>query len=269
MPAEVSVVAVKLSPPVVTANHDARRLTVWAVVLVALTTVFFIGAVMLGEVGLPPLTLWGKLFFGVVATPLVVAFHLSWVAWRRERKVADLTPGGVTLLVLLAMVGLASGSGYVWVFTAYVVGLGGVLWSGRTALNHAHSRPHARPATASGPDTSTERHTGRSTVPTGLRAPRRTSFLPRSRVGWWALGLLLLAGLYPLYWNLLMDTVPDVGVVVLAAVLALAPLVLARAAIFRRNDRSVLLIVLAAATLLMVLFGAMFAIALLLQAVSA
>jgi hypothetical protein len=86
-------------------------------------------------------------------------------------------------------------------------------------------------------------------------------------VGWWALGLLLLAGLYPLYWNLLMDTVPDVGVVVLAAVLALAPLVLARAAIFRRNDRSVLLIVLAAATLLMVLFGAMFAIALLLQAV--
>jgi hypothetical protein len=64
-----------------------------------------------------------------------------------------------------------------------------------------------------------------------------------------------------------MDTVPDVGVVVLAAVLALAPLVLARAAIFRRNDRSVLLIVLAAATLLMVLFGAMFAIALLLQAV--
>lgn len=241
---------VKLSSPVVAASHDARRLKVWAVVLVALTTAFFIGAVVLGEIGLPPLTLWSTVSLGVVATPLVVAFHLSWVAWRREHKVADLIPGGVALLVLLAMLGTAFGSGYVWVFTAYVVGLGGVLWLGRTALHHARSRPHARPAATGGPE-----------------APPRMYFLPHSRVGLWALALLLLAGLYPLYWNLLMDTIPDVGVAVVAAVLVLTPLVLARVAIFRRNDRSVLLIALAAAILLMVLFGVMFAIALLLQAV--
>lgn len=92
MPTEVSVVAVKLSSPVVGTDPAARRLKMWAVALVALTTVFFVGAILLEEVGLPPLTLWGRAVFGVVATPLVVAFHLSWVAWRREHKVADLLP---------------------------------------------------------------------------------------------------------------------------------------------------------------------------------
>ncbi|MGE5291398.1 MAG: hypothetical protein ACM3ML_30195 [Micromonosporaceae bacterium] len=244
--AEVIVVAGKLTSPVAGANHDARRLKIWAVALAALTPVFFIGAVVLGEAGLPPLTVWAKVFFGVAAPPLVVAFHLSWVAWWRERKVAGLLPGSVALLLLLAMAGLASGSGYVWIFTTNVVALGGVLWAGRTALNHAHSRPHARPAAATEPGTRAEAKS--SPQPTGLAAASRMYFLPHSRVGWWALALLVIAGLFPLYWNFLADTLPDVALVVLAFVAALTPLVLAYVAILRRKDRSVLLIVIVGGT---------------------
>ncbi|MGZ5371645.1 hypothetical protein [Aeromicrobium sp.] len=82
--------------------------------------------------------------------------------------------------------------------------------------------------------------------------------VPQSRVGRWALGLLLVVALYPLYWSVFM-LIPDswravnIGVAVVIVLIALTSLVLAGVAIFREKDRSLLLMVLATFTLLLVL----------------
>lgn len=79
--------------------------------------------------------------------------------------------------------------------------------------------------------------------------------VPQSRV---ALGLLLVVALYPLYWSVFM-LIPDswravsIGVGVVIVLIALTSLVLAGVAIFREKDRSLLLMVIATFTLLMVL----------------
>ena len=84
---------------------------------------------------------------------------------------------------------------------------------------------------------------------------------PRSRMGKWALGLALVVALFPLYWSVFM-LIPDsmrgisIGIAVLIPLVALTSLVLSALAIFRRKDRSALLMVIAAITLLLVLaFG--------------
>jgi hypothetical protein len=84
---------------------------------------------------------------------------------------------------------------------------------------------------------------------------------PRSRMGKWALGLALVVALFPLYWSVFM-LIPDsmrgisIGIAVLIPLVALTSLVLSALAIFRRKDRSGLLTVIAAITLLLVLaFG--------------
>jgi hypothetical protein len=76
-----------------------------------------------------------------------------------------------------------------------------------------------------------------------------------------ALALALVVALFPMYWSVFM-LIPDslrwinVGIAVLIPLVALTSLVLAAVAIFRREDRSVLLIVIASITLLLVLaFG--------------
>lgn len=85
--------------------------------------------------------------------------------------------------------------------------------------------------------------------------------VPRSRIGWRALGLALVVALFPLYWSVFM-LVPDswrglsIGIAVLIPLVALASLALAAVSIFRQKDRSALLMVLAALTLFLVLaFG--------------
>lgn len=82
--------------------------------------------------------------------------------------------------------------------------------------------------------------------------------VPQSRVGRWALGLLLVVVLYPMYWSVFM-LIPDswravnIGVAVVIVLIALTSLVLTGVAIFREKDRSLLLIVIGTFTLLMVL----------------
>lgn len=82
--------------------------------------------------------------------------------------------------------------------------------------------------------------------------------VPQSRVGRWALGLLLVVVLYPMYWSVFM-LIPDswravnIGVAVVIVLIALTSLVLTGVAIFREKDRSLLLIVIGTFTLLLVL----------------
>lgn len=81
--------------------------------------------------------------------------------------------------------------------------------------------------------------------------------MPHTRTGWWALWLLVPVLLYPLYWSvflLLPEAVRTTGVVVAAlGVLIVASFVVASVAIFRLKERSLVLIVVAAATVLLVL----------------
>ena len=59
--------------------------------------------------------------------------------------------------------------------------------------------------------------------------------MPHTRLGWWAVGLLLLLAPYPAYWVLLHDTsLPDAWVSVVLAAIALPPLVLGVFALSRR-----------------------------------
>jgi hypothetical protein len=82
--------------------------------------------------------------------------------------------------------------------------------------------------------------------------------IPRSRPGQWAMWLLLVVATYPLYWSVTL-LIPEswravrlgVGFVVIA--LALTSLALAGVAVFVKRDRSVLLVTLAAVTLVLVL----------------
>jgi hypothetical protein len=82
--------------------------------------------------------------------------------------------------------------------------------------------------------------------------------VPQSRIGKLALALALVVALFPMYGSVFM-LIPDslrwinVGIAVLIPLVALTSLVLAAVAIFRREDRSVLLIVIASITLLLVL----------------
>jgi hypothetical protein len=80
-------------------------------------------------------------------------------------------------------------------------------------------------------------------------------FLPRTALGRRALWLLLPVLLYPLYWSLLL-LIPDswrpvsIAVVVAIIGLAIVSLLMAGLAIFREEERSMLLVVLASLTLL-------------------
>ncbi len=80
--------------------------------------------------------------------------------------------------------------------------------------------------------------------------------MPHTRIGWLAVALLLPVLLYPLYWSvflLLPDSVRETAVVVIGlGILIVASLVAAAVAIFGRKERSLLLIALAIATVLLI-----------------
>lgn len=81
--------------------------------------------------------------------------------------------------------------------------------------------------------------------------------VPHTPLGRRALWLLLPVLLYPLYWSVLL-LIPDswravsIGVVIALIGLAVAALVTAGVAIFREKERSILVIVIASLTLLLV-----------------
>ena len=85
--------------------------------------------------------------------------------------------------------------------------------------------------------------------------------LPRTTIGKWSLGMLIVVLLYPLYWSVFL-AIPDtlrpvriaVGLVIIA--LALGSVVLAGVAVFRQQDRSLVLYVLGGLALLGVLLFA-------------
>ncbi len=85
--------------------------------------------------------------------------------------------------------------------------------------------------------------------------------LPRTTIGKWSLGMLIVVLLYPLYWSVFL-AIPDtlrpvqiaVGLVIVA--LALGSVVLAGVAVFRQQDRSLVLYVLGGLTSLGVLLFA-------------
>jgi hypothetical protein len=82
-------------------------------------------------------------------------------------------------------------------------------------------------------------------------------FLPHTTMGRRALWLLLPVLLYPLYWSVL-RLIPDswralsIALVIAVIALAVASLVTAGVAIFREKDRSMLLVVIASVTFLLV-----------------
>jgi hypothetical protein len=79
---------------------------------------------------------------------------------------------------------------------------------------------------------------------------------PSTRLGWWALWLAAAVVLYPLYWSILLilpsAAGPWVGVVL--AILAIAAISAGCIAVFRRRDRSRLLL----AVLMLLVVSAMF-----------
>jgi len=88
--------------------------------------------------------------------------------------------------------------------------------------------------------------------------------LPRSGTGWWALALLTLVCLYPVYLGTLDDLV-DNGVALILVCTAVIGLALGSAAVALvvRGDRSVLLFLVLTAAVLMLLLGLLFALTLL------
>lgn len=80
--------------------------------------------------------------------------------------------------------------------------------------------------------------------------------MPHTRTGWLAVALLLPVLLYPLYWwvfLLLPDSLRETAIVVIGlGILIVASLVAAGVAIFGRKERSLLLIALAIAAVLLV-----------------
>jgi len=162
-------------------------------------------------------------------------------------------PSGGTVLVVAAVLLLGMlimlpvlviGSWVGWALAIVVV----VAVLGVSIVRLGTEQPPAQEDVAGGEDGASRSAEPTSPVP-GLHV------LPRSALGWWALGLLLVAAAFPVYWGPLEDALPNDISFVLIPLYGLTALALAGVAIFRRNDRSVLLTVLAGLTLLLAMMG--------------
>ena len=96
--------------------------------------------------------------------------------------------------------------------------------------------------------------------PEGRAAPTPTRFLPHHRIGWAAFASLLAICLAPAWWAKLDDVLPrsrwgDLGMLAVAVVLPVTSIALARKAIFRKKDPSVLLSVAFALAAVVVIIG--------------
>ena len=79
-------------------------------------------------------------------------------------------------------------------------------------------------------------------VESAPQSGRRVSFLPRKRIGWWALALLLVAMLGPLWWGALADRVANDALLTgVAVVLGVGAIGLGGFVFLRHRDRSVAL----------------------------
>lgn len=80
--------------------------------------------------------------------------------------------------------------------------------------------------------------------------------VPSTRLGWWAFWLAVAVVLYPLYWSFLLFLPPAAGpyVGVVLVILAIAAVTAGSMAVFRRRDRSGLLL----ATLILLVVSAIF-----------
>ena len=101
-----------------------------------------------------------------------------------------------------------------------------------------------------------------SPVTRGTHRPRfQMPVMPHTRLGWWAVGLLLLLAPYPAYWVVLHDSsLPDSWVVVVLAAIALPPLVLGVVALSRRQARSIILSVLFGLAVVQIVWGVILAV---------
>lgn len=92
---------------------------------------------------------------------------------------------------------------------------------------------------------------------------RGVHLLPQRGVGWWALGLLVVVALFPLWWGTLENLVAnDVALVATAVAIGLAAFALAAVALFAAKDLSLLLSVLLGLTVAEVLAGLLVVVAL-------
>lgn len=83
--------------------------------------------------------------------------------------------------------------------------------------------------------------------------------LPRTGIGWWALALLTLVCLYPVYFGTLDDRLDNgVALTLVSTVVVALALGSGAVALFVRGDRSVLLFLMLTAAVLMLLLGLLF-----------
>ena len=95
----------------------------------------------------------------------------------------------------------------------------------------------------------------------------RTYFLPRRPVGWWAVALLLAAGLFAAGWGAVENVLHNNWLqIVLAIALGVTAFGVGTAAIVKSHDRSIVLSLLLAVVAFEVLLGLLFGVALLLSA---
>ena len=89
-------------------------------------------------------------------------------------------------------------------------------------------------------------------------------FLPRHRIGWWAVALLTVTGLYPLYFGALENLIDsDLALFTVAFIVVVGSVGIGSVALFVTRDRSILLSLVYAAAVFLVLVGLMFGLALL------
>ncbi len=96
----------------------------------------------------------------------------------------------------------------------------------------------------------------------------KTPILPTTRVGWWALVLLVITGLFPFYWSALDGLVTDGSILgefllpLIALTLVVTSFGLGYLAIARRHDWSFVLTTIFAVVVIEVLFGVLIGLAL-------
>jgi hypothetical protein len=96
----------------------------------------------------------------------------------------------------------------------------------------------------------------------------KTPILPTTRVGWWALVLLVITGLFPFYWSALDGLVTDGSILgefllpLIALTLVVTSFGLGYLAIARRHDWSFVLTTIFAVVAIEVLFGVLIGLAL-------
>ncbi len=93
---------------------------------------------------------------------------------------------------------------------------------------------------------------GRAHLP---RSRMHMKLRPHSRLGWWAIGLMLLVALYPAYWVGLNKLLSDGGVQIASIAIAVPSLTVGIAALLRREARSVILVGIFTLAFLEVAFG--------------